>query len=138
MSKQLHKLQEVKKPRRLTHDEMRIHKSKRNTLGFYGISRLGFPPKYPKLSNITIDTKAKNVDKPVQNKKTITKKVHCSSGDYHPLLKSAVYAYLNGDTKQVSLLTNVVVPERTLKRLADIFSEIMDRGDNAIEFEKVQ
>ena len=34
-------------------------------------------------------------------------------------------------------MTNVVVPERTLKRSAAIFSEIMDIGDNVIEFEKI-
>ena len=34
-------------------------------------------------------------------------------------------------------MTNVVVPERTLKRSAAIFSEIMDRGDNTIEFENI-
>ena len=44
-------------------------------LGFYGISRLGHPPNDSKLSNSPIDTKTKNVDKPVQKKKTITKKV---------------------------------------------------------------
>ena len=52
-------------------------------------------------------------------------------------MAAAVYAYLNGDTKQGSLLTNVVFPERTLKRSAAIFSEIMDRGDNSIEFENI-
>ena len=95
-------------------------------LGFYGISRLGRPPKDSKLVNIPIDTKTKNVDKPVQKKKTITKKVDWSSDDYFSLLKAAVDAYLNEDTKQGSLLTNVVVPERTLKRSAAIFSEIMN------------
>ena len=45
MSNQLNKLQEEKKPLRLTHNEMRMHKSKRNMLVFYGISRLGRPPK---------------------------------------------------------------------------------------------
>ena len=44
---------------------------------------------------------------------------------------------MNGDKKQGSLLTNVVVPERTLKSSAVIFGEIVDRGDNAIEFEKI-
>ena len=73
------------------------------------------------------------MDKPVQKKKTITKKVYWSSDDYFPFLKAAVDAYLNGDTKQGSLLTNVVVPERTLKRSASILSEIMDRGENAIK-----
>ena len=34
MSNQLHKLQEVKQPRCLTHDEIRIHKTKRNMLVF--------------------------------------------------------------------------------------------------------
>ena len=52
-------------------------------------------------------------------------------------MKSAVDAYLNEDIKQGSLLTNIVVPERTLKSLASLFSEIMDRGDNAIEFESI-
>ena len=60
-----------------------------------------------------------------------------SSDDYFPLLKYSVDAYLNGYTKHGSLLTNVLVPERTLKRSAAIFSEIMDRGDNAIEFENI-
>ena len=78
------------------------------------------------------------MDKPVQKKKTITNKVDCSRDDYFTLLKSAVDAYLNGDTKQGSLLTNIVVSERTLKISAAIFSEIMDRGDNAIEFENLQ
>ena len=112
MSKQLHKLQEVKQPCRLTHYEMIIHKPKRNMLGFYGISRLGSPPKDSKLANSPIDTKTMNMDKPVKNRKTITKKVYWSSDDYFPLLKAAVDAYLNGDTKQGSFLTNVVVPER--------------------------
>ena len=75
MSKQLHKFKEVKKPRRLTHNEMRMHKLKRNMLGFDGISRLGRPPKDSKLANSPINTKTKNMDKPAQNKKTITKKV---------------------------------------------------------------
>ena len=39
MSKQLHKLQEVKQSRRLTHDKMRMHKSKRNMLYFNEIFR---------------------------------------------------------------------------------------------------
>ena len=52
-------------------------------------------------------------------------------------MKADVDTYLNGETKQVSLLTNVLVPERTLKRSAAVFSEIMDRGDNAIEFENI-
>ena len=34
-------------------------------------------------------------------------------------------------------MTNVVVPERNLKSSAAIFSEIVDRGDNAIEFENI-
>ena len=50
MSKKLHKLQEVKKPRRLTHNEMRMHKLKRNMLVFYGISSLVCPPKDLKLA----------------------------------------------------------------------------------------
>ena len=78
------------------------------------------------------------MDKPVQKKKKITKKVDCSSDNYFLLLKACVDAKLNGDTKQGSLLTNVVVPERTLKRSASIFNEIMDRGDNFIEFENLQ
>ena len=82
-------------------------------------------------------TKPKNVDKPVQNKKTITKRVYWSSDDYFPLFNSSVDEYLNEDTKQGSLFTNVVVPYRTLKRSAAIFSEIMDRGYNAIEFESI-
>ena len=45
---------------------------------------------------------------------------------------------MNGDTKKGSLLTNVVVTKRTLKRSAAIFSEIMDKGDNVIEFEKIK
>ena len=52
-------------------------------------------------------------------------------------MKAAFDAYLNGDTKQVSLLTNVVVPDCTLKGSAAIFSETMDRGDNDIEFENI-
>ena len=44
-------------------------------LGFNGISRLGCPPKDPKLANSPIDTKTRNVAKPVQKKKKITKKV---------------------------------------------------------------
>ena len=95
-------------------------------LVFYGISRLGRPPKDSKLANSIIDTKTNNVDKPVQKKKTIKKKVDWSSDYYFPLLKTSVDAYLNGDTKQGSLLTNFEVPERTLKRSAAIFSEIMN------------
>ena len=95
-------------------------------LGFYGISMLGCPPKDSKLANIPIDTNTKDVDKTVQKKKTITKKVYWSSDDYFKLLKADVDAYLNGDTKQGSLLNNVVVLERTLKRSAAIFSEIID------------
>ena len=83
MYKQLHNLQEIKQPLRLTHDEMRMHKL---------IYRLGRPPKDSKLANSPIDTKTKNVDKPVQNKKTITKKVDWSSDDYFPLLKADVDA----------------------------------------------
>ena len=45
-----------------------------------------------------------------------------------------MYAYLNADTKQGSLLNNVVVPERILKSSAAVFGEIMDIGDNAIDF----
>ena len=100
MSKQLHKLKEVKQPRRLTHNEMRMHKSKRNMLGFYGISRLVCPTKYSKLSNSTIDTKKENVDTPFQKRKKITKRVDWSSDDYFSLLKVAVDEYLNGDKKQ--------------------------------------
>ena len=137
MSKQLHKLQEVKQPLCLTHIVMRMHKSKHNMLVFNGISKLDRPPKDSKLVNSPVDTKTKNMDKPAQKKKTITKKVDWSSDDYFPLLKAAGDAYLNGDTKQGSLLTNVVFPERTLKRSAAIFSEIMDRGDNSIEFENI-
>ena len=103
-----------------------MHKSKRNVLVFYRIYRLGNPPKYQKLANSPIDTKAKNVYKPVQKKKIITKKVGQSSDDYFPLLKAAVDAYFNGDTKQGSLFTNIVVPELTLKRSAAIFNKIMD------------
>ena len=120
MYKQFHKLQEVKKPRRLTHDDTRMHKSKRNMLDFYGISRLCRPPKYSKSANIPIDTKTRNLDKPVQKKEKITKKVDWSSDDYFPLLKAAVDAYLNEDTKQGSLLTNVVILKRILKRSAAI------------------
>ena len=50
-------------------------------LGFYGISRLGRTPKDSKLANSPIDTKTKNVDKPVQKNKTITKRVDWSSDD---------------------------------------------------------
>ena len=50
-------------------------------LGFYGISRLFRPPKYSKLANSPINTKTKNVDKPVQKKKTITKKIDWTSDD---------------------------------------------------------
>ena len=82
-------------------------------LGFYGISMFGRPPKDPKLANSPIDTKTKNVDKPVQKKKTITQKVDWSSDYYFPLLKAAVDEYFNWDTKQGSLLTNAVVTERT-------------------------
>ena len=82
-------------------------------LGFYGISRLGCRPKDLKLANSPIDTKTKNVDKPVQKKKKIAKKVDWSIDDYFLLFKAAVGAYLNGDTKQGSLLTNAVVTERT-------------------------
>ena len=98
---------------------------------------LGRLPKDSKLANSPIDTKTKNVDKPVQKKRTITKKVNWSSEYYFPLLKSAVDAYLNENTKQGLLLTNVVVPKGTLKGSAANFSEIMDRGDNVIEFEKI-
>ena len=52
-------------------------------------------------------------------------------------MKASVDAYLNGDTKKGSLLTNVVFPDRTLKRSAAIFTEIMDRGENAIDFENI-
>ena len=45
MSKQLHKLKEVKQPPRPTHNDMRMHKSRRNMLGISRISRLGCPPK---------------------------------------------------------------------------------------------
>ena len=137
MSKQLHKLKEVKQPLCLTHDDMRMHKPKRNMLGFYGMSRLCRPYKYSKLTNSPIGTKTKNVDNPVQKRKTITNKVDWSSDDYFSLLKAAIDAYLNGYTKQGSLLTNVVVTERTLKRPAAILSEIMDRGENAIDFENI-
>ena len=34
-------------------------------------------------------------------------------------------------------MTNVLVPERTLKISAAIFIEIIDRGDNVIEFENI-
>ena len=54
---------------------MRIRKLKRNMLSFYGISRLGRPPKDSKIANSPIDTKTKNVDNLVQEKKKITKKV---------------------------------------------------------------
>ena len=77
------------------------------------------------------------MDTPVQKRSTITKNVDWSSDDYFPLLKASVDTYLNGDMKQGSLFTNVVVPERTLKRSAAIFSEIMDRGDNEIELENI-
>ena len=137
MSKYLHKLQEVKQPLLLTHDEMIMHKSKRSMLGFCGISSLGRPPKDPKLANSPIDTKKKNVDKPVHKRKAITKKVDYSSDDYFPLLKASVDTYLNRDTKQGSLFTNVVVPERALKRSAAIFIKIMDRGENSDEFENI-
>ena len=62
------------------------------------------------------------MDNPVQKKKTITKNMDWSSDDYFKLLKAFVDAYLNGGTKQGSLLTNVVVPEHILKRSAVIFS----------------
>ena len=52
-------------------------------------------------------------------------------------MKADVDTYFNGGTQQRSLFTNVVVPERTLKRPAAIFSEIMDIGDNVIEFENI-
>ena len=61
-----------------------------------------------------------------------------SSDDYFLSLKAVVDTYLNGDTKQESLLTNVAVPERTLKRPVVILSEIIDRGDNAIAFENIK
>ena len=98
---------------------------------------LGRLPKDSKLANSPIDTKTKNVDKPVQKKRAITKKVNWSSEYYFPLLKSAVDAYLNENTKQGLLLTNVVVPKGTLKGSAANFSEIMDRGDNDIEIENI-
>ena len=120
MSKQLHKSQEITQPSHLTHDDTRMHTLKQNMLGFYGISKLGRRPKDSTLANSPIDTK--NVDKPVQKKKTITKKIDWSSDDYFPLLKYAVDSYLNRDIKQGSLLTNIVVPEHILKRSAAIFS----------------
>ena len=43
-------------------------------LGFYGISRLGRTPKDSKLANSPIDTKTKNVDKPVQKKKKLQRR----------------------------------------------------------------
>ena len=57
-----------------------------------------------------------------------------SIDDYFLWFKSAVDAYLDGDTKQGSLLNNFVVPERILKSSAAVFGEIMDIGDNAIDF----
>ena len=77
-----------------------------------------------------------NVKKPFQKKKTI-ENVDWSSDDYFPLLKAAVCVYLNGNTKQASLLTSVKVPQHSLESFADLFRGIMDRGDNAIEFENI-
>ena len=55
--------------------------TKTEYVGFYGISRLGCPPKYSKLANSPIDTKTKSVDNPVEKKKKNTKKVDWSSDD---------------------------------------------------------
>ena len=81
MSNQLHRSQEVKQPLFLTQDEMIMHITKRNMLGFYGIYRLGRPPKDSKLANSPIDTKKKNTDKTVQKRENITEKVNWSSDD---------------------------------------------------------
>ena len=146
MSKQfeLHALQQHKKACRLSRADIQEHKKKGNMIGYFGLVKLGRPPKQASTKANTDAKGSKTQHESTQTEGSKTQhestqtnvpKMDWSTLSNFPKLKAAAGAYIAGDHNQETLLSsNVTVPQRTVKRAVAKMKKIIEDG---IEFEQI-